>query len=159
MDSWIAIASDGNVTAYTGKVEIGQGMSIAQTQLVAEELSVPLERVKLIFGDTSMTPDQGVTSGSQSTPSNFNHSNLAQAGATAQPRSTANGRRKNWKFPSKASKLPMASFRSRATRPGKLHDGQLVAGKKFGVKLDGKALRKPPLRMDSAQEIGAAPGL
>ena len=40
------------------------------------------QRVKLI-ADTSMTPDQGVTSGSQSHPTNFNRANLAQAAATA----------------------------------------------------------------------------
>src|ERR1700730_7065171 len=83
VDSWIAIGADGNVTAYTGKCELGQGIVTAQTQLVAEELSVPLSRVNLIYCDTSMTPDQGVTSGSQSHPANFNMSNLAQAGATA----------------------------------------------------------------------------
>ena len=43
LDSWIAIAADGSVTAYTGKCELGQGMFTAQTQLVAEELSVPIE--------------------------------------------------------------------------------------------------------------------
>src|SRR5260221_5530745 len=83
VDSWIAIGADGNVTAYTGKCELGQGIVTAQTQLVAEELSVPFSRVKLIYCDTSMTPDQGVTSGSQSHPANFNKSNLVQAGATA----------------------------------------------------------------------------
>src|ERR1700693_3846751 len=36
VDSWIAIAADGNVTAYTGKCELGQGISTAQIQLVAE---------------------------------------------------------------------------------------------------------------------------
>ena len=41
LDSWIAIGADGNVTAYTGKEEIGQGISTAQIQLVAEELCVP----------------------------------------------------------------------------------------------------------------------
>ena len=66
VDSWIAIGSDGSVTAYTGKEELGQGMSTAQTQLVAEEMCVPLNRVNLIAADTSMCPDQGVTSGSQS---------------------------------------------------------------------------------------------
>src|SRR5258708_25261416 len=85
VDSWIAIGADGNVTAYTGKCELGQGIVPAQTQLVAEELCVPLSRVKLIYCDTSMTPDQGVTSGSQSHPANFNKSNLVQAGATARP--------------------------------------------------------------------------
>ena len=83
VDSWIAIATDGTVTAYSGKEELGQGISTAQTQLVAEELSVPLHRVKLIYCDTAMTPDQAYTSGSQSHPANFNHGNLAQAAATA----------------------------------------------------------------------------
>src|SRR3984885_4006051 len=61
VDSWLAIGSDGKVTAYTGKEELGQGMSTAQTQLVAEELCVPISRVKLIVADTHLTPDQGVT--------------------------------------------------------------------------------------------------
>ena len=38
----------GNVTAYTGKVELGHGLYTSQTQLIAEELCVPLARVKLI---------------------------------------------------------------------------------------------------------------
>src|ERR1700751_5183131 len=70
LDSWIAIAADGGVTAYTGKAELGQGISTAQIQLVAEELCVPFNRVKLVYCDTAKTPDQGVTSGSQSTPTN-----------------------------------------------------------------------------------------
>ena len=41
LDSWIAIAHDGTVTAYTGKCDLGQGMFTVQTQLVAEELCVP----------------------------------------------------------------------------------------------------------------------
>ena len=65
VDSWITVEADGKVTAYSGKAEIGQGMSIAQTQLIAEELSVPLDRVTLIYCDTALTPDQGVTSGGQ----------------------------------------------------------------------------------------------
>src|SRR3982074_361085 len=83
LDSWIALAADGIVTAYTGKCDFGQGMYTAQTQLVAEELCLPIERVHLMQCDTSMTPDQGTTSGSQSTPTNFNTSGLAQAAATA----------------------------------------------------------------------------
>jgi len=83
LDSWLAIGADGRVTAYTGKCELGQGIYTAQTQLVAEELSVPVARVTLIQCDTSVAPDQGTTSGSQSTPTNFNEANLAQACATA----------------------------------------------------------------------------
>jgi len=83
VDSWIAIAADGSITGYSGKEELGQGISTAQQQLVAEELSVPFDRVTLIYCDTALTPDQAYTSGSQSHPANFNHGNLAQAGATA----------------------------------------------------------------------------
>jgi nicotinate dehydrogenase subunit B len=83
LDSWLAVASDGTVTAYTGKCDFGQGMFTVQTQLVAEELCVSIDKVKLIQCDTSVTPDQGTTSGSQSTPTNFNTRNLAQAAATA----------------------------------------------------------------------------
>jgi CO/xanthine dehydrogenase Mo-binding subunit len=83
LDSWIAVGADGTVTAHTGKCDFGQGMFTAQTQLVAEELCVPMARVKLIQCDTAVTPDQGTTSGSQSTPTNFNSGNLAEAAATA----------------------------------------------------------------------------
>jgi len=83
LDSWLAVGADGMVTAYTGKCDFGQGMFTAQSQLVAEELCVPIARVKLIQCDTSVCPDQGTTSGSQSTPTNFNLENLALAAATA----------------------------------------------------------------------------
>jgi nicotinate dehydrogenase subunit B len=83
LDSWLAIAADGRVTAHTGKCELGQGIYTAQLQLIAEELSVPIDRIRLIQCDTAVTPDQGTTSGSQSTPTNFNNRNLALAAATA----------------------------------------------------------------------------
>ena len=71
------------MTAYTGKCDFGQGIFTAQTQLVAEELCVDITRVKLVQCDSDITPDQGTTSGSQSTPTNFNLENLALAAATA----------------------------------------------------------------------------
>src|ERR1700691_5412521 len=83
LDSWLAVGADGTITAYTGKCDFGQGMFTAQTQLVAEELCVPISRVKLIQCDTAVCPDQGTTSGSQSTPTNFNSKSLALAAATA----------------------------------------------------------------------------
>src|SRR3984957_15109883 len=83
VDSWLAIGADGTITAYTDKCDFGQGIFTAQTQLIAEELCVAIARVKLIECDTAVTPDQGTTSGSQSTPTNFNSENLALAAATA----------------------------------------------------------------------------
>jgi nicotinate dehydrogenase subunit B len=143
VDSWIAIASDGSVTAYTGKCELGQGISTAQAQLVAEELSVPFSRVNLIFCDTSRTPDQGVTSGSQSTPTNFNQSNLAQAGATARE-ALLQLASKQLGVPvdQLAAKDGVISSKSDASK--KVSYGQLVGGKKFDLKLDSNAKRKSP---------------
>ena len=83
VDSWLAIGADGSVTAYSGKIEFGQGFSTIQTQMVAEELDVPIGNVRVIFGITGVTPDQGVTSGSQSTPTEFGNAALRQALATA----------------------------------------------------------------------------
>ena len=83
LDSWLAVSADAVITGYTGKCDFGQGIFTAQCQLVAEELCVPIGRVKLIQCDTSVCPDQGTTSGSQSTPTNFNSENLALAAATA----------------------------------------------------------------------------
>jgi CO/xanthine dehydrogenase Mo-binding subunit len=143
VDSWIAIGADGNVTAYTGKCELGQGIATAQTQLVAEELSVPFTRVKLIYCDTSMTPDQGVTSGSQSHPANFNKSNLAQAGATAR-QALLQLASKQFGIPvdQLAAKEGVISAKSDPSK--KVSYGQLVGGKKFDLKLDVNAKRKSP---------------
>jgi CO/xanthine dehydrogenase Mo-binding subunit len=83
LDSWVAIGADGNVTVYTGRADMGQGTYTVQYQLAAEELSVPISRIRLVECDTAMTPDQGTSSGSQCHPVNFNQENLAQACATA----------------------------------------------------------------------------
>ncbi len=142
VDSWIAIDEDGSVTAYTGKAELGQGISTAQIQLVSEELSVAFDRVHLIYCDTSITPDQGVTSGSQSTPTNFNHRDLAQAAATA--------RQALLKLASAhlgvaADQLVAANGVIAVERDPskKVGYGPLLGGKKFEIQVDPKAKRKP----------------
>ena len=69
IDSWLRIAPDGGVTVCTGKVEVGMGVNVALTQIVAEELGVPMSRVTMIMGDTSGTPDQGGVGSSNSVAS------------------------------------------------------------------------------------------
>jgi nicotinate dehydrogenase subunit B len=66
VDSFLAITADGQVTVYSGKVDLGTGVRTALTQIVADELDVPMSRVTVIEGDTSLTPDQGPTYGSLS---------------------------------------------------------------------------------------------
>jgi CO/xanthine dehydrogenase Mo-binding subunit len=64
LDSWLAIHADGTVTAFTGKTELGQGNRTALSQIVAEELDVPFDRVQMVMGDTATCVDQGPTVGS-----------------------------------------------------------------------------------------------
>src|ERR1700730_1867754 len=64
LDSWLAIKSDGNVVAYFGKMDMGQGVDVAIAQIVAEELDVPFARVGVVMGDTQWTVNQGGASGS-----------------------------------------------------------------------------------------------
>ncbi|MEA2931018.1 MAG: nicotinate dehydrogenase subunit [Hyphomicrobiales bacterium] len=66
LDAWIRINADGTATVFTGKVELGQGILTALAQIAAEELALPLSRIAMISGDTGRTPNEGVTSGSQS---------------------------------------------------------------------------------------------
>jgi nicotinate dehydrogenase subunit B len=143
LDSWIAVAADGRVTAYTGKCELGQGLYTAQMQLVAEELGVPLDRVTLIQCDTGVTPDQGTTSGAQSHPANFNHANLALAAATA--------REALVRLASARLAVPIDRLiaqnglvTDRADRAKAVSYGELVGGKTFDLPLDSKATRRHP---------------
>lgn len=66
LDSWLRIEKNGVVTFFTGKVEIGTGLETAFAQIIAEELDVPVDRVKQVTGDTALTPDQGGAGGSTS---------------------------------------------------------------------------------------------
>lgn len=65
VDDWLAIEPDGAVTVFSGKVELGTGVETALAQIVAEELDIPFERVKMVMGDTALTPDEGYTAGSK----------------------------------------------------------------------------------------------
>src|SRR3981189_3278626 len=65
LDSWIRIDVDG-ITVFTGKAELGQGIKTAVIQVAAEELSVEPRTINLVTADTSRTPNEGYTSGSQS---------------------------------------------------------------------------------------------
>jgi nicotinate dehydrogenase subunit B len=66
LDSWIRIDADGSITAFTGKVELGQGFKTAFQQIAAEELDVPFDSLKVITADTRRTANEGYTSGSHS---------------------------------------------------------------------------------------------
>jgi nicotinate dehydrogenase subunit B len=141
LDSWLAVGADGMVTAYTGKCDFGQGIFTVQTQLVAEELRVPLDRVRIVQCDTSVTPDEGTTSGSQSTPVNFNSSGLADAAATA--------REALLQMASRRLRIPVDQLKVTdgviSAGPGKrVSYGQLIGGRRFNLTLNSSAKRRTP---------------
>jgi nicotinate dehydrogenase subunit B len=66
--SWLHIGSDGKITVFTGKVEMGQNIRTSLAQHVAEELRVPVDSITMVMGDTRLTPFDMGTFGSRSTP-------------------------------------------------------------------------------------------
>lgn len=83
LDRWLCINHDGTVTVTPGKVEIGQGILTALVQIVAEELDINVERIRLAPATTAFSPDEGITSGSRS----IQDSGLALRYAAAEVRS------------------------------------------------------------------------
>jgi isoquinoline 1-oxidoreductase len=79
--AWLHVGPDGLVTAYTGKVEIGQNARASLTAAVAEELHVPVDRVAIVMGDTDQVPRDVGTFGSLTTPVMFLQIRRAAAAA------------------------------------------------------------------------------
>ena len=65
-NAFLQITEDGLVNCYTGKIEMGQGAITALAQIMADEIEVPYERVKMVMGDTDLCPWDGGTNGSRS---------------------------------------------------------------------------------------------
>jgi nicotinate dehydrogenase subunit B len=68
ISAWLHIAPDGSITAFTGKVEVGQNARTSLTQALADELRCSPESVHMIMGDTALTPWDMGTFGSRTTP-------------------------------------------------------------------------------------------
>jgi CO/xanthine dehydrogenase Mo-binding subunit/aerobic-type carbon monoxide dehydrogenase small subunit (CoxS/CutS family) len=66
--AWLHVDAAGTVTAFTGKVEVGQGTRRALRLIVAEELETALGNVRLVMGDTDLCPWDIGTFGSMSMP-------------------------------------------------------------------------------------------
>ncbi|HZQ63517.1 MAG TPA: molybdopterin cofactor-binding domain-containing protein, partial [Casimicrobiaceae bacterium] len=82
LSQWLRFDRAGFVEAYTGKVELGQGISTALAQIVADELDVDLSQVRLRPASTGSSPDEAITSGSLS----IQESGLALRHACAEAR-------------------------------------------------------------------------
>ena len=141
VDAYLAIDSGGNVTLFSGKVDLGTGVETALTQIVAEELDVPMARVKVIQGDTALTPNQDPTYGSNSIQKGGLQ--IRQAAATARHALLAEAAKR-------LGVAPDTLVVSDGVIAGKVGDGrsisyaELIGGKRFDLKLDPKAASKDP---------------
>lgn len=133
LDSWIAILPDGRVTAYFGKMDMGQGVDVVIAQIVAEELDVAFEKVDVVMGDTAFTCNQGGASGSTGT----------QLGGMALRQAAVEARRVLVEMASKKLGVPVADLR---VEDGVVKDprygmvsasyGELIGGQHFHHKIE-----------------------
>ncbi len=138
VDAFLAIDTRGAVTLYSGKVDLGTGVRTAMTQIVADELDVPMSAITVIEGDTALTPDQGTSSGSLSIQNGGMQIRLAAAAA----------RRQLLKEAAKhlgSDDLSVADGLVTAHPSGRsVTYAQLVGGKDFALKLDKDVPLKSP---------------
>ncbi len=66
-NAFLRIGEDGRVTGFSGKIEMGQGVITSLSQMLADELAVPLSSVDMVMGDTELCPWDMGTFGSMTT--------------------------------------------------------------------------------------------
>lgn len=140
VDGFIAIDAKGNVTLYSGKVDLGTGVMTALAQIAAEELAVPLEKVEVIQGDTALTPDQGITWASLTIQAGGMQ--IRQACATARDALLGQAAEKL-----RVAKKDLYAKDGRVMVLGSekgIPYGQLIGGKNFRLKVNDKAPTIPP---------------
>ena len=140
VESFIAIGQDGKITVYCGHVDLGTGVQTAIAQIAAEELDVPFSRVTVIQGDTALTPDQGITSGSFSIQGAGMQ--IRQAAATARQALLVMAAQR---LGDSAEGLAIADGVIRSKSKGKLVEyGDLVGAQTLSLTVDKSARLKAP---------------
>lgn len=140
VDGFIAIHADGTVTVLTSHVDVGTGIATAYRQVTAEEIGVPVQRVKIIEGDTALTPDHGGTGGSSGIPRGA--ADIRRAAATARQALLEMGA-KQLSRPAPELTIADGEVRPRSGGPG-VALATLMGGKRFSMKVNPNAeLRNP----------------
>ncbi len=139
VDSYLAIAENGDVTLYSGKVDMGTGARVAYRQIVAEELDVPVGRIAMIEGDTLLCPDQGGTGGSTGIINGGVQ--IRQAAATARQALLAQA---SQALGAPADSLSVTDGVVHASNGRQISYGALLAGRQLDAKFDRAAKLKDP---------------
>ncbi|HSI54215.1 MAG TPA: molybdopterin cofactor-binding domain-containing protein [Ramlibacter sp.] len=139
VDSFLAIRQDGSAIVYSGKVDLGTGHRIAMRQMVGEELSLPVNRIELVEGDSALTPNQGPTAGS--TGVMRGGVELRQAAATLREALIAKGSLHLHKH---TDTLTLSDGWVTSSDGLKVSVGELVGDKPLDLKMNPKAPLKNP---------------
>jgi nicotinate dehydrogenase subunit B len=131
--SYVAIDADGRVSAFFGKMDMGQGLFVAIGQIVAEELDVPFQHVTVHMGDTATSVNQGGASGSTG----------VQAGGKQMRVAAAEARRVLVEMAAEKLALPADDLtvtdgvvHAKADPTKKASYAELIGGRYFNVQLD-----------------------
>ncbi len=133
LDSWIAVLPDSSVVAYFGKVDVGLAIQVAIAQLVAEELDVACDQVRIVMGDTATTINQGGASGS----TGLELGGLAMRNAAARARAallTLAARR--LRNPVQTLEVTHGVVSVRGNESRSVRYGELIGGRYFHVRLE-----------------------
>lgn len=159
-NAFLHIAEDGTVTCFTGKIEMGQGPITALAQMMADELDVAFENVKMVMGDTDLCPWDGGTWGSTS---------IREFGPEMR-KAAAEAREVLLQLASEQLKVPVTQLEinngvinDKSDKSRTVTYAQLAKGKKIEKHLSGspklknasefKIIGKPYKRVDSIQKV------
>ncbi|MDH5381469.1 MAG: molybdopterin-dependent oxidoreductase, partial [Cyclobacteriaceae bacterium] len=147
VDAWIRVYENGLVEVLTGKIELGQGIRTAVSQMAAEELNTSIDKIRVSMAETGYSPAEGYTAGSRSIETSA--MSVRNAAATARVKLL---RLASDKFGIELDKLKIA-------------DGEIVTPKEklsFFDLLEGKQIEdtieeNPPLFADSVRKYVGQP--
>jgi CO/xanthine dehydrogenase Mo-binding subunit len=133
LSSYIAIGADGAVSAFFGKMDMGQGLYVSIGQIVAEELDVPFKAVTVFMADTRTSVNQGGASGSTG----------IQRGGVQMRAAAAEARRVLVEMAAEKLALPADQLtvtdgvvHAKSDSSKKVSYAELIGGRYFNVQLD-----------------------
>lgn len=136
--AWAKLDDQGKFTLFTGAAEIGQGSDTVLSQIAASEMGIGIEDIRLIRGDTALTPDAGATSASRQT---YISGNAVREAAVKLRRSVLGNASQFLEIP--ANQLTIEDALIKSTKDGEVlatvkevaarchHDGKQLIGEGF----------------------------
>lgn len=137
LEQWLSIGADGVVIGRSGKVEYGQGIRTGFAKIIADELALPIDRVRIELGETDRVPWDMGTFGSLSIASDGQRLRAAAISARGQLLERASAH----------FKLPCSQLQ---LRDGQIHasDGRAVS---FQALTQATALSGPLAQLPSVE--------